>query len=49
MSQYKEVVIGKKSLKYPVVQGGMGIGVSLGTLAGNVAKEGGAGTISAAR
>lgn len=49
MSQYKEVVIGKKSLKYPVVQGGMGIGVSLGTLAGNVAKEGGAGTISAAQ
>ena len=41
--------IGDISLKYPIFQGGMGIGVSLGRLAGAVAKEGGAGTISAAQ
>jgi nitronate monooxygenase len=31
----------------PVVQGGMGIGVSAGSLAGSVARQGGVGTISA--
>jgi nitronate monooxygenase len=31
----------------PVVQGGMGIGVSAGSLAGTVARQGGVGTISA--
>lgn len=36
-------------LKVPVFQGGMGVGVSLGGLAGAVAKEGGAGTISTAQ
>lgn len=41
--------IGDITLKYPIFQGGMGIGVSLGRLAGAVAKEGGAGTISAAQ
>lgn len=38
--------IGKKEVKIPVFQGGMGIGISLGGLAGAVAKEGGVGTIS---
>ncbi|MDO4942949.1 MAG: nitronate monooxygenase family protein [Lachnospiraceae bacterium] len=38
--------IGKKEVKIPVFQGGMGIGISLGRLAGAVAKEGGVGTIS---
>lgn len=33
-------------LKKPIIQGGMGIGVSLGNLAGNVAKCGGMGIIS---
>lgn len=37
------------SLDIPIFQGGMGIGVSLGNLAGAVAAEGGAGTISAAQ
>lgn len=37
------------NMEIPVIQGGMGIGVSLGGLAGAVAKEGGAGTISAAQ
>lgn len=33
----------------PIVQGGMGVGISLGRLAGAVAKEGGIGMISAAQ
>ena len=37
--------IGKKQLKVPIIQGGMGVGISLGGLAGAVAKEGGAGTL----
>ena len=41
--------IGKKQVRVPIVQGGMGVGISLGRLAGTVAKEGGAGTISAAQ
>jgi NAD(P)H-dependent flavin oxidoreductase YrpB (nitropropane dioxygenase family) len=44
----KEIKIGNKILKWPIIQGGMGVGVSLGNLAGNVALEGGMGTISAA-
>ena len=43
-----QVWIGKKRLKKPLIQGGMGIGVSLSGLAGAVAKEGVSGTISAA-
>ena len=39
----------KKQVRVPIVQGGMGVGISLGRLAGTVAKEGGAGTISAAQ
>lgn len=35
--------------KLPIIQGGMGIGVSLGQLAGAVAKEGGIGIISTAQ
>ncbi len=42
------VTIGGKVLELPIVQGGMGIGVSLGSLAGAVAACGGMGTISAA-
>lgn len=41
--------IGDKNLKYPIVQGGMGVGISLGGLAGAVAKAGGLGIISAAQ
>lgn len=36
----------KKEIRLPVIQGGMGIGVSLGNLSGHVAKEGAIGTIS---
>lgn len=38
--------IGPYTAKYPVVQGGMGVGVSLSRLAGAVAKAGGVGVIS---
>lgn len=41
--------LGEKEIKIPVIQGGMGIGISLGNLAGTVAKEGGIGMISAAQ
>ncbi len=41
--------IGDLEVKYPVIQGGMGVGISLGGLAGAVAKAGGVGIISAAQ
>ena len=37
-----------KTMKVPVVQGGMGVGVSLAPLAGAVAREGGLGIVSSA-
>lgn len=40
--------LGNKELKLPVIQGGMGVGVSLSGLAGAVAAEGGMGVISSA-
>ena len=42
------IKLGDKETKYPIVQGGMGVGVSLHKLAGNVSKEGGIGVISTA-
>ena len=42
------VTIRGKTLPLPIVQGGMGIGVSLERLAGAVAAGGGMGTLSAA-
>lgn len=44
----KGIKIGNLISKYPIMQGGMGVGVSLHKLAGNVAKEGGIGIISTA-
>ena len=44
----KGIKIGNKVSKYPIVQGGMGVGVSMHNLAGNVSKEGGIGIISTA-
>ena len=49
MIQYQPLKIGKHTAKLPLIQGGMGIGVSLGRLAGAVAKEGGVGIISTAQ
>lgn len=40
------VFCNNKSLDIPIIQGGMGVGVSLGRLAGNVALNGGMGVIS---
>lgn len=45
----KELVIGNKTAQVPVIQGGMGIGVSRSSLAGAVAAEGGVGIISTAQ
>ncbi|MCI8665754.1 MAG: nitronate monooxygenase [Dorea sp.] len=41
--------IGNIEAKVPLLQGGMGVGISLGNLAGAVAKAGGIGVISAAQ
>lgn len=45
----KNLKIGEKLTGFPLIQGGMGVGVSLGRLAGTVAKEGGIGIISTAQ
>lgn len=46
---YKPLQIGNLIAERPIVQGGMGVGISLGNLAGAVAKEGGVGIISSAQ
>lgn len=38
--------IGKHTIEKPIIQGGMGVGISWDQLAGNVSKEGGLGVIS---
>lgn len=45
----KNLKIGDKITRFPLIQGGMGVGISLGRLAGSVAKEGGIGIISTAQ
>jgi len=40
------MLIGKYEIEHPIIQGGMGVGVSWDQLAGNVSKEGGLGVIS---
>lgn len=47
--RYDPLVIGDLTAKIPLIQGGMGVGVSLSSLAGAVAKEGGIGIISTAQ
>lgn len=47
--KYNELVIGNLVAKIPLIQGGMGVGVSLSNLAGAVAREGGIGIISTAQ
>lgn len=44
----KTIQIGNLTMDIPIIQGGMGVGVSLGNLAGHVALEGGMGVISTA-
>ena len=45
----KNFKIGDKITRVPLIQGGMGVGISLGRLAGSVAKAGGVGIISTAQ
>ena len=48
-TKIKNLQIGDLTAKFPIIQGGMGVGVSLSNLAGAVAKEGGVGIISTAQ
>lgn len=47
--KYLPLQIGDLTAQLPIIQGGMGVGVSLGGLAGAVAKAGGVGIISSAQ
>lgn len=49
METLKPLVIGELVARRPVIQGGMGVGISLSSLAGAVAKAGGIGIISTAQ
>jgi nitronate monooxygenase len=44
---FEPLKIGKYVIEKPIVQGGMGVGISWDRLAGNVSKEGGLGVVSA--
>lgn len=44
--ELKSVKIGNYEIKYPIIQGGMGLGISWDKLAGNVSLNGGLGVIS---
>jgi len=43
---FKSVKIGKYEIEKPIIQGGMGVGISWDQLAGNVSKEGALGVVS---
>ena len=43
---FKSLQIGKYTIEKPIVQGGMGVGISWDQLAGTVSKEGGLGVVS---
>ena len=45
--EFKPFKIGKYEIQKPIVQGGMGVGISWDQLAGNVSKEGALGVVSA--
>lgn len=49
MCNLEPLKIGNLTAKLPIIQGGMGVGISLSSLAGAVAKEGGIGIISTAQ
>lgn len=49
MGNVKPLKIGELTARVPVIQGGMGVGISLSSLAGAVAAEGGIGVISTAQ
>ncbi len=46
MAKLAPLTIGKHTIQYPIIQGGMGVGISWDRLAGSVSKEGGLGVIS---
>ena len=46
--ELKSLKIGDLNIKVPIIQGGMGVGISLSGLASAVANEGGVGVISSA-
>ncbi|MDR0691143.1 MAG: nitronate monooxygenase [Streptococcaceae bacterium] len=46
---FNPLKIGELTAKVPIIQGGMGVGISLHRLAGTVAKEGGIGILSTAQ
>ncbi len=48
MNEIKELRIGNLLIKLPIIQGGMGVGISLAGLASAVANQGGVGTIATA-
>ena len=48
-SRLKALHIGEKTAQLPIIQGGMGVGISRSSLAGAVAREGGIGIISTAQ
>jgi NAD(P)H-dependent flavin oxidoreductase YrpB (nitropropane dioxygenase family) len=45
---FKPLTIGQYTVKYPLIQGGMGVRISGGSLAGHVARCGGVGLVAAA-
>ena len=47
--EIKPLKLGTREARLPLIQGGMGVGISLGRLAGAVAGEGGVGIISTAQ
>ena len=47
--EFKSLKIGKYEIKYPIVQGGMGLGISWDKLAGTVSANGALGVISSVR
>ncbi|MDK2807783.1 MAG: nitronate monooxygenase, partial [Clostridiales bacterium] len=47
--EVKPLIIKNRTAKVPLIQGGMGVGISLSGLAGAVAREGGVGIISSAQ
>ena len=48
MSKMNELKIGNLTAKVPIIQGGMGVGISLSGLASAVANEGGIGVLATA-
>ncbi len=49
MKENRTLFIGNLAVRIPVIQGGMGVGISLSALAGSVAQCGGVGILSAAQ